>query len=251
MKMTVKTDGKKSTVKTFPAAHLCVVLVNFALGLASVAGVVLTIHHFGLDGYALKAALVVGSIIAMMVALAPALMAPAWVHAGWASKVAGIFVVSGFALLDAGFQANAVQKFELLGRTAQIQTVEARLATAQGKLDAVPTPDATGAIRRVETYTEVTTALRSDVKAAQADLKEARKPSFPVIWVLLAATLLQACSFFSRAWLTQVTNSMRKKEDATIAKAKTGKPKTNKSVITRAVNKALREHGVEPIKSVA
>lgn len=251
MKLLLKTDSApRPQAKRFPAAHLIIVLLNVALGLVSVAGAILTVKAFGLEGDVQTGVMVIGASIAMTVALAPALLAPAWVHASTTGKIAGFAIALGFMALDAGFMANGTNQLELLGRQSAIQKANEAITTARAELNAIPLPDANGAIRRASTYETVVTLATNKLSAAQDELKKATTTSFPLELVMVATSILQICFFFSRAWLTSITVRMQK---AALADRETKKESksVSKGVITRAVNKALRQHGIDPLKAVA
>ncbi|MEC7290454.1 MAG: hypothetical protein VXW22_10235 [Pseudomonadota bacterium] len=246
MKLFVKTEPRtRGIVRHFPAAHFAIVAINFGLGLASVAGAALFIKELGLTGTTLQAAIVIAGVIAMAVAMAPALLAPAWTVAKTHTKFFGLFVVSGFLLLDGGFQTQAVGQFSKLANAQAIATAESDLSEAKADLKAIPLPSATGEIRRKETWETVNNAAVARVETAKVEMAEASQPIVPLIWIMAAALLLQVSSFLARAWLTSITQQLIKKQaemdaaDSPEKGAKTYSEKAVKGQITKAVNAAL------------
>lgn len=164
--------------KQFVSAKLALWAATLTLSVFGAAGWVLVLwdvsHHL-----AFLAALV--SLVAPLVAasMAGPASSGAWVSAGLCMLI--------FTAMEAGASVNAVWQFDAAANKAvnapaqaayeaDVLAAKAALGVATDKLVNLPTPDAKGAIRKVETYAQTHAALTANVAAAQARLDALVKP---------------------------------------------------------------------------
>ncbi|MEO1189744.1 MAG: hypothetical protein AAFW60_11790 [Pseudomonadota bacterium] len=96
-----------------------------------------------------------------------------------------------FFVADTYQNAHGWQTFKGLTVSEEVTAAEARVDKARAALDELPTPSATGAIRRIETWTTVNTTLTERLKKAETTLAELQRPEAPIERVAIAMGLIQ------------------------------------------------------------
>lgn len=175
------------------------------------------------------------AIMAALVALVAPLVAAAL--SGPAMNGGGFFAwftIVVFTAMEAGSHANAIWQFDAVANQAvneralaeyeaEAAKVVAARDAAQAKLDALPTPDANGAIRKADTYVVAQAALAATLDKAQAKVDALVKPEpvqlFPR-WLSGGIMALTAFALiFGHLAIARAEREMLRKAQAQAAKA--------------------------------
>lgn len=102
-----------------------------------------------------------------------------------------------FFVADTYQNAQGWQTFKGLSSSVELTEAKSRLDTARDKLANLPTPNATGAIRKKDTYELTRSTLVSDIELFQADVDRLETPETPLLFVAAIMGLIQiALSIF-------------------------------------------------------
>ncbi|MEM9169596.1 MAG: hypothetical protein AAGC56_08050 [Pseudomonadota bacterium] len=108
-----------------------------------------------------------------------------------------VIAVAIFFLADTYQNAQGWQTFKSLTISAELTAAEARVTAAQEAVDDLPTPSATGEIRRASTWETVNSALTARLTTAKNELKDLQTPETPLLYVGIVMGLIQiALSIF-------------------------------------------------------
>lgn len=89
------------------------------------------------------------------------------------------------------------QTFKSLTVSDELTTAQARVEAAQKALDELPTPNATGEIRKASTWETVNSTLTERLEKAESQLKALQQPEAPSYYVAIVMGLIQiALSIF-------------------------------------------------------
>lgn len=221
--------NRKPTLQTFGGARAALWTATVALAGFGAIGWGLALwevsHHLAL----------VAGLVALVAPLAAAALTGPAAHGAGLSAWLAIII---FTLMDAGSSANAIWAFDeaanasankpaMVSYETDLIAAKATLAAANAALVALPTPDATGAIRKADTYAAAHTALSANVATAQATISALVKPEpvalFPK-W--LSGSVMALTAFALILGHLAVNTAARKaaaKSEATQARAKSRK----------------------------
>lgn len=108
-----------------------------------------------------------------------------------------IVAVLIFFACDTYQNTQGYETFKSLSSSAELTEAKDRLKEAKDKLVNLPTPDATGAIRKKDTYEATKASLSADIALFQADVDRLEAPSTPPLYVAVVMGLIQiALSIF-------------------------------------------------------
>lgn len=200
---------KLQDVKQYPAAHAGVFCIVGTFAAASTTGAVILVSTFSLPAMAMVPAMILAGIVAASVAVMPVLIAPAWANARGFAKVTGLALAVTFCTFDAALQTSAVATFNRVANTAAITQAQTRLDVAQAALANVPDPSATGQIRNRDTWQLVIDRRTAERDEAAQALSAAQAVEIPILLIAGVMAMFQAATFFSRAWLTSVTERQK------------------------------------------
>lgn len=114
-----------------------------------------------------------------------------------------LLVLPALVFLGADCWQNmrGVQSFDFLSNGEAIQAAQSAYDKAYDAYYAIPDPDATGAIRKLDTWETVKSNAKADLDAASTALAEAKAPKFADQHVVIAMAGLQLALCFALALL--------------------------------------------------
>lgn len=110
--ISTKRQSKVERAPQFAAARGMLLILVFAVGVASTAAAIATIDKLSLAVDIDMLLKVIGAVVAMAIAITPILLAPAWATADQGAKAAGLFLIFPLVLLDAASQTNTIMLIE-------------------------------------------------------------------------------------------------------------------------------------------
>lgn len=182
VKKTKTVRAKPETAPEFEAAHAVIFGVVCVAAAASTMAAVATVGHFGLRPLAFAAVGAVAGALALLIALVPILLAPAWALARGNQKWIGFALIAMMMVPDALLQTNAVREAGAAFRAPVIERLETKLEALEAE-----------------------GASAASINSAAYQLREASKPSVSLTLISIVMALFQIATFFMRAWLTQLT----------------------------------------------
>lgn len=200
--------AKPETAPQFEAAHAVIFGVVCVAAAASTMAAVATVGHFGLHPLAFVAVGAVAGALALLIALVPILMAPAWALARGNQKWIGFALIAMMMVPDALLQTNAVREAGVAFQAPVIERLETKLETLEAE-----------------------GASAASINSAAYRLREANKPSVNLTLISVVMALFQIATFFIRAWLTQLTRDRNAELKAERAAKRAPKTQAQPNVI--------------------
>jgi hypothetical protein len=169
---------------------------------------------------------IMAALVALVAPLVAAALSGPAMHGGGVLAWLTIIV---FTAMEAGSHANAIWQFDAVANQAvneralteyqaEADKVTAARDEAQAKLAALPTPDATGAIRKADTYVATHAVLTANLETAQARVDALVKPEpkqlFPR-WLSGGVMALTAFALiFGHLAIARAERQMQRKAEA-------------------------------------
>jgi len=135
--------------------------------------------------------------LAVTASVCVSLMAP--ISAYFMRSYSWLLIVPALIFVGCDIYQNTAgyQTFKGLTISDEVKAAQTRVDTAQKALDELPTPNATGEIRKASTWETVNTTLTTRLEKAETQLSELQKPEAPSHYVAIVMGLIQlALSMF-------------------------------------------------------
>lgn len=264
-----KTRRVNNKAPRFIEVHATIIAMSGAFAVASTIGLMLTMYALPFPAWVKVILMGLGAVMAMSVALAPILAAPAWGRAGIIGQIIGLPLIAMLMVIDGGLQVNAVKAVETVYVGEQVKAAQevvtlakAEVATVQGKIDALPSAvtaceglgpqNCAARLAGIEAERKILMDDRTakETKVTEAETKvEAARNGFGLPLNVLSAimTCFQVSTFFIRAWLSGVTARIERlgKEERKAEREATAKRKAEREA-KNTTARAEKEPEVEP-----
>lgn len=207
VKKTKTRRAKPERAPRFHLAHLTLISVVVIAAAATTAGSVATIASMDLPPNVSILLMAIAGLLTFSVALVPILAAPAWAMSTGNTKVAGFALIFLMMLPDMALQTNAAMAVDGYRTQPEITRI-------QSKLDAM----------------QLAGADIKETAPVISELRRAERSKAPMNIIAFVMFAFQIGTFFSRAWLTHVTDQRDEKIKADRKAARTPKNPVLKAV---------------------